>query len=142
MAYLRGFGAYLPERIVENAEIAAMTGVEPAWIVQASGIEQRRFAADGETVASMATNAARICLASCGATPDEIGLILVSSGSAEQRFPGPAAATGAGLGLHGVPALDLPIASAGSLFGMALAAQLAPAYGNVLVVASEIMSRA
>src|SRR5258707_11478007 len=142
MAYLRGFGRCLPGRIVDNVEIGALTGADPAWILQVSGIEQRRFADDGDTVASLGARAAQDCLSACGAVASEVGLILMSSGSAERRFPGPASAVGTALGIGGVPAIDLPLASAGSLFGMALAAQLAPAYGNVLVVASEIMSRA
>jgi 3-oxoacyl-[acyl-carrier-protein] synthase-3 len=66
---------------------------------------------------------------------------VVASSSAERRFPGPATAIAAALGLRGTPAIDLPMASAGSLFGVALAARLAPAYGNVLVIGTEIMSR-
>jgi 3-oxoacyl-[acyl-carrier-protein] synthase-3 len=141
MASLRGFGAYLPERIVDNTEIGGLVGLDPGWILQASGIEQRRFAADEETVASMGVRAASDCLAACGAKVSEVGLILVSSGSAERRFPGPASAVGVSLGIGGVPAIDLPLASAGSLFAMSLASQLANVYGNVLVVASEVMSR-
>ncbi len=67
--------------------------------------------------------------------------MLVSSGSGERRFPGPAASIAAALGLAGKPAIDLPIASAGTLFGLSLAAELVTHYGNVLVVGSEIMSR-
>jgi 3-oxoacyl-[acyl-carrier-protein] synthase-3 len=141
MAWLRGFGSYLPERIVGNGEVAALTGAEPEWIVQASGIAERRYAAAHETVASLGSAAAVDCLAKADIDPRQIGLILAASGSAEKRFPGPAAAIGSSLGIAGVPAIDLPLASAGSLFGLALAAQLAPAYGNVLLVASEIMSR-
>ena len=141
MSSLRAFGAYLPTRIVENAELAAETGVDPDWILRASGIQQRRFAAAGESVASLGINAAKDCLENAGAVARDIGLILVSTSSAERRFPGPAAAIGAGLGIPGVPAIDLPIASAGTLFGMAMAAHLAPAYRNVLVIGSEIMSR-
>lgn len=59
-----------------------------------------------------------------------------------RRFPGAASSIAAGLGLANKPAIDLPLASAGSLFGLALAADLAARYGNVLVVGSEIMSRA
>jgi len=70
-----------------------------------------------------------------------VGLVIVSSGSAEQRFPGPASTIAAAAGIAGKPAIDLPMASAASLFAIALAAQLAPRYGHVLVVASEIMSR-
>jgi len=141
MAYLRAFGKYLPARIVDNAELASTLEADATWMLRNTGIEQRRFAADGDTVASLGARAAEDCLAQAGVEAREVGLLLVSSGSAERRFPGPATAIGSALGMAGVPAIDLPIASAGSLFGMALAAHLAPAYGNVLVVASEIMSR-
>ena len=57
------------------------------------------------------------------------------------RFPGPAAEIAAKLGMGGMPAIDLPLASAGSLFGLSLAADLCPTYKNVLVIGTEIMSR-
>src|SRR5260370_27581912 len=136
MAFLRAFGCYLPSRVVENSELAVTLGAAPAWMLQATGIAERRFAAPEETVASMGTSAAKDCLEKAGVEAREVRLLLVASGSAERRFPGPASEVGAALGIAGVPAIDLPIASAGSLFGMALAGQLAPGYGNVLVVAS------
>lgn len=141
MAFLRGFGCYLPARVVDNAELAPMVGADPAWMLQVTGIEQRRFAADGETVSSLGTEAARDCLKNSGALSTDVGLLIAVSGSGEYRFPGPASSIARGLGLAGVPAIDLPIASAGSLFGLSLAATLARQYGNVLVVGSEIMSR-
>jgi 3-oxoacyl-[acyl-carrier-protein] synthase III len=141
MAYLRAFGAYLPTRVVDNPEMAAATGTDAEYILRASGIVERRYAAADESVASMGIRAAKDCLENAGLAAGDIGMLLVSSGSAERRFPGPASAVGAGLGINGVPAIDLPIASAGSLFGMALAAHLVPAYGNVLVIGSEAMSR-
>jgi len=141
-AWLRAFGRYLPERVVENAELAPQLGCEPEWIVRMSGIQQRRWAAPGESVADLGTRAARDCLARAGVEAREVGLILAASGTAERRFPGPAAAIGAGLEIPGTPAIDLPLASAGSLFALALAADLCRRYGNVLVVAAEIMSRA
>jgi 3-oxoacyl-[acyl-carrier-protein] synthase-3 len=141
MALLRAFGAYLPTRVVDNHEMAAATATDPEYILRASGIEQRRFAAPDESVASLGIRAAKNCLENAGVVARDVGLLLAASGSAEHRFPGPASAIGAGIGITGVPAIDLPIASAGSLFGMALAAHLAPAYGNVLVIGSEVMSR-
>ena len=72
----------------------------------------------------------------------QAGLILVASGSSDRRFPGPAAEVAHRLGLAGIPAIDLPLASAGSLFGVVFGAQLAPQYGPVLVIASEKMSAA
>jgi 3-oxoacyl-[acyl-carrier-protein] synthase-3 len=141
MAFLRGFGCYLPARVVDNAELAPLVGVDPAWLLRSTGIEQRRFAADGETVSSLGTEAARDCLKRCAAEAGDVGLVIAASGSGEFRFPGPATAIARGLGISGVPAIDLPMASAGSLFGLSLAADLAHRYGNVLVVGSEIMSR-
>jgi 3-oxoacyl-[acyl-carrier-protein] synthase III len=141
MPYLRALGSYLPARVVDNAELAPMVGVDPAWLLQATGIQQRHFAAPEETVATLGIAAAKDCLAAAGVSAADIGFVIVSSGSAEHRFPGPASTIAAASGIAGKPAIDLPMASAGSLFGIALAAQLAPKYGHVLVVASEIMSR-
>ncbi len=140
MAFLRAFGAYLPERVVPNAEFAARLGVEDEWIVQMSGIEQRRFAAETETVIDMGVRAAQACLERAGVAASTIGLVVVSSGTGERRFPGPASEIGLRLGIPGIPAIDVPLASAGSIFGLTLAHQLAPFYGEVLVIAAEKMS--
>jgi 3-oxoacyl-[acyl-carrier-protein] synthase-3 len=139
-AFLRAFGSYLPSRVVENAELAARLGCEATWIASVSGIEQRRYAAEGETLVDLAANAATDCLSRAEIAPAEIGMLLVSSGSSERRFPGPAAETAARLGMAGIPALDIPMASAGSLFGMAMAAQFAASHGSVLLIAAEKMS--
>lgn len=136
MASIVSFGRYLPELVLGNQELAARVGCEPDWILEMSGIEERRIAPPDETVAAMAARAAQDCLRG----RDEVGLVIVASGSADRRFPGPAAEVATSIGMPGVPAIDLPIASAGSLFGMAMAARLAPSFGNVLVVASEKMS--
>jgi 3-oxoacyl-[acyl-carrier-protein] synthase-3 len=140
VAAIRGFGAYLPARVVTNAELAARLNCEAGWILDVSGIEERRYAGDDESVASMGANADTLCLDRAGAKASDTGMILVSSSSSERRFPGPASAIAHRLGIDGVPAIDLPIASAGSLFGMALASPLAAIHGNILVIASEKMS--
>ena len=138
-SYIHCFGAHLPDRVVTNAELAAQLTCTPEWIESVSGIRQRRWAG-AETVADLATAAARNCLAKAGIEAAQLGLLIVSSGSAERRFPGPASTVAAALGLNTTPAVDLPIASAGSIFGLSLASQLAGSYGNVLVVAAEKMS--
>jgi 3-oxoacyl-[acyl-carrier-protein] synthase III len=140
VAAIRGFGAYLPSRIVTNAELAVRLECETGWILDVSGIEERRYAAPGESVASMGIVAAEQCLERAGIKAADLGMILVSSGSSERRFPGPASTIVHALGVDGVPAVDLPLASAGSLFGMALASSLAAIHGNILVIASEKMS--
>jgi 3-oxoacyl-[acyl-carrier-protein] synthase III len=140
MAFLRAFGSYLPSRVIPNTELAARLGCDADWILNASGILERRWAAESETVVDMAVAAAGNCLSRASFDSAEIGMVIVSSGTAQRRFPGPAAETAARLGLAGVPALDVPMASAGSLFGMALAARLADSSGPVLLVAAEKMS--
>src|SRR5580698_3982139 len=140
MAFIRAFGSYLPSRVACNAELAAQLGCDPDWILSVSGISERRYAAEDETVVDLGTHAASDCLTRSGVEPGQIGLLIVSSGSAERRFPGPAAETAARLGLGGIPAIDLPLASAGSVFGLALAAQLSPVHGPILVIAAEKMS--
>ncbi len=141
MAYLRAFGWHVPSRVVTNAEIAPLVGAEESWLLQMTGIAERRFAAPGETVAELGAMAARNCLERAGMAAREIGFILVASGSAERRFPGPASSIGSALGIAGVPAMDVPVASAGSVAAIAMASHLAGAYGNILVIGAEIMSR-
>ena len=119
MAFLRALGSYVPARVVDNAELAPMVGVEPAWLLHATGIEQRHFAAPEETVATLGIAAAKDCLSSAGIPATDIGMVIVSSGSAEHRFPGPASTIAAAAGIAGKPAIDLPMASAGSQIGRA-----------------------
>lgn len=141
MAFLRAFGTCLPERIVTNEELAPALGVEPEWIFAQSGIRQRRYASPTETVASLGTAAAHACLAAAGLAPQDLGLVLVASGSPDRFCPGPASTIAALLGLTSTPALDLPIASAGSLAALSLASRLTASLGNILVLGTEIMSR-
>jgi 3-oxoacyl-[acyl-carrier-protein] synthase-3 len=141
MAYLRAFGSYLPSRRVTNQELASDVDVDPDWILRASGIEERRYASGEDTVASLGLLAAQDCLQKAGARPDQIGILLVASGSSDRFCPGPASQIAARLGMQEKLALDIPVASCGSLIGLALGAQLAPQAGRVLVVGTEIMSR-
>src|SRR5438552_17898973 len=99
MTYIHAFGAYLPARVVTNAELAARLSCTPEWIESVSGVRERRWAEE-ETVADLGVAAARDCLTRAGIEASQIGLIIVSSGSAERRFPGPAAAVAAARGLN------------------------------------------
>jgi 3-oxoacyl-[acyl-carrier-protein] synthase III len=141
MAYLRAFGHHLPDTVVTNGALEARTGRDATTMEKTSGIHERRYAAEGTTVADLGLAAANACLANASLTAKDIGLILFSSGSSERAFPGPASVFAAKLGLTAAPAIDIPVASAGSLIALSFAADLAPRYGNILIVASEIMSR-
>jgi 3-oxoacyl-[acyl-carrier-protein] synthase III len=142
MAFLRAFGSHLPSRRIGNDELAPLVGVTPEWILEVSGISERRYAADDETVVSLGLAAARNCLGKAAIEPAALGMILVASGSAPRFTPGAASQIAAALGLAETPALDIPVASAGSLIGLALASQLASKLGPVLVIGAETMSRA
>lgn len=142
MAFLRAFGYYVPSRVVGNVELSERLDCEPEWIFNSSGIAERRYADESETVVDLAVHAATDCLTRAAQDISKIGLVIVSSGSSDRRFPGPAAETAARLGLAGAAAIDLPMASAGSLFGLALAAHLPKTCGQVLVIAAEKMSTA
>ncbi len=139
-AFLHGFGMHVPERVVTNAEMAARVGRTPEWIEGVSGIGERRWAAAETSVPDLAVAAAHDCLARTGVTATSLGLLIVASGSARPGFPGPAAEVAARLGLEGTPAIDVPMASAGGLFGMTMAADMTAHFGDVLVIGAEKMS--
>lgn len=140
MAFIEAFGAYLPSRVVGNEELAARLGCEADWILKASGIAERRYAADEESVSDLAIRAAEDCLARVGRAASDVRLLVVATGSEPRRVPGPASAVAHRLGLGDTPALDVPVPSAGALVGTVLGDRLADVYGVVLVVAAEKMS--
>jgi 3-oxoacyl-[acyl-carrier-protein] synthase-3 len=131
-AYLHGFGAHLPERVVTNAELAERLSCTAEWIEKVSGIQERRWAAPEATVADMGVAAAEDCLRKAGVAANTLGMLIVASGSAAPGFPGPAAEVAVRLGMDSAPALDVPMASAGSLFGLALAMRLAEKMSAVI----------
>jgi 3-oxoacyl-[acyl-carrier-protein] synthase-3 len=139
VAYIREFGSFLPARVVDNREMGAMVGCDAEWIWNVAGILTRRFA-NSESLVDLAVHAAEDCLTRAAAQPQDIGLVLFSTGTSPRRFPGPAAELASRLGLDQTPALDIPMASAGSVFALALAGELAGRFGNTLIVAAERMS--
>ncbi len=140
MAFLREFGSWLPSRIVSNSEVGEKVGVDHEWIRNVSGIEERRYAEPGESVAAMAARAGEDCLARAGIAPSEVGMVMVASGTGERQFPGPAATVAHLLGCSGAVGLDVPMASAGSIFGLSLAARLVSQFREILVIGAEKMS--
>jgi 3-oxoacyl-[acyl-carrier-protein] synthase-3 len=141
MAFIKEFGSWLPSRVVSSAEAGAWVGSDETWVMNVSGIAERRFATDEEKVSDLAARAGTDCLERAGVKPGELGMVMVASGSGERNFPGPACETAKKMGAEGVPAMDLTMASAGSLFGLSLAARLTEQLGPILVIGAEKMSR-
>jgi 3-oxoacyl-[acyl-carrier-protein] synthase-3 len=141
VAHLAGLGRALPERVVTSAELAASLGVTEEWILGACGIRERRWLAESESLAALAERASRSALAEASLAPDRLGAIVVGTGSGPRSFPGVSADLQRYLGAGGIPAFDVPLASVGGLFALALGADLCARYGPVLVAAAEEMSR-
>src|SRR4051794_37506299 len=82
-----GWGGYLPERIVTNADLARRLDTSDEWIVQRTGIRERRVAADGETCSDLAVRAAERALAHAGMKAAEIDLLIVATATPDNTFP-------------------------------------------------------
>ena len=85
-AILVGTGAYLPEQIVTNAQMAERVDTSDEWIVERTGIRQRHFSAPHETAAYMGAAAARCALEQAGMAPEDVGAIIVATSTPDQAF--------------------------------------------------------
>ncbi|MCC6240574.1 MAG: ketoacyl-ACP synthase III [Phycisphaerales bacterium] len=142
-AILTGTGSYLPSKRLTNDDLAKMVETNDEWIVQRTGIRQRRIAGPDESTATMATQAARNAIEAAGIKPEQIGLILVATCTAEMVFPSTACFVGAELGIPGVPGFDLSAACSGFIYGLSVGASFVQSgqYEHVLVIGAETLSR-
>lgn len=141
-ASIIGLGAYRPDRVVSNAEIIERIDSTDEWIRSRSGIENRRFAADGESVADMGADAAAKALADAGLTPSDVDVLVVATATGLNQTPSVAAEIDLRLGTGGAAAFDIGAACAGFCHGLALAADMVRAgtARHVLVVGVEKLS--
>ena len=137
-----GTGSALPRRVVTNAELAARWNIPAAEIKRKTGVQQRYWIGDDETCATLATAAARAALASAGMTAAEIGLIVVSTTSADHPFPSTACLVQHALGAPRAAAFDIGGSCAGFLYALSVADPFIKngTVSAVLVIASEVKS--
>jgi 3-oxoacyl-[acyl-carrier-protein] synthase III len=142
-AIITGTGSSLPEKRLTNDELARMVDTNDEWIVQRTGIRERRIAGPGESTATLGTAAARKAIEAAGLEPKEIDLIVCATITPEMVFPSTACFIGADLGIPGVPAFDMSAACSGFIYALATGANFVRAgqYRNVLVVGAETISR-
>ena len=142
-AVVTGVGHYLPERIVPNSEFESKLDTSDEWIRTRSGIEQRHFAAEGETTSDMAAHAARSALADAGVGTDEVDAIIVATSTADLTFPSAATMVQAALGMTKGFAFDVQAVCAGFVYALANAnALIVSGQANrVLVIGAETFSR-
>jgi 3-oxoacyl-[acyl-carrier-protein] synthase III len=139
-----GTGSYAPEKVLTNADLEKIVDTTDAWITERTGIRQRRVAAPGEATSDMAVQAARRALEMAGVRPEELGLIVVGTVTADMPMPSCAALVQAKLGARNAFAFDVSAACSGSLYALAVADQFIRT-GQVkraLVIGAELLSRA
>jgi 3-oxoacyl-[acyl-carrier-protein] synthase-3 len=143
-AEIAGLGVAVPEAVVANAPIAERFGIDESWIVQRTGIDERRFAQPGEHLFQFAAAAGERALDAAGATAAAVDLLLVATTSNDELMPGASPRVAAELGAPaGIAAIDLNSACAGFIAGLALACgQIESGMAaNVLLVGADLMSR-
>lgn len=136
-----GWGTALPERRVTNHDLARHLDTSHAWIVERSGIHERRWAGPGESTRPLATSAARAALAQAGMTPAQVDAVIVATATPETPLPSTAAQVAADLGI-GAGAFDLNAACAGFVYGLVVGTGLvgAGAARTVLLVGADTMT--
>ncbi|MFJ3043755.1 beta-ketoacyl-ACP synthase III [Streptomyces tendae] len=137
-----GVGAYRPVRVVGNDEICTRIESSDEWIRRRSGIVTRRFAGPGETVISMAAEAARKAMAQSGTDPAEVDAVLLATMSFLEQAPAAAPRVAHLLGARTAGALDVSAACSGFCYALGLADSLVRSGDarHVVVVGSERMS--
>ena len=142
-AIIAGTGSHLPEKRLTNEDLSKLVETNDEWIIQRTGIKERRIVATGESTATLASHAATRALKSAQLEPKDLDLIICGTISPEMLTPSTACFVGASLGLDKTPAFDLSAACSGFLYAMDTAAAFLKAgrYKNVLVIGAETLSR-
>ncbi len=143
-AIITGTGSALPEKRLTNADLEKMVETNNDWIVQRTGMRERRMAGPGDTTASLATSAARMALEAAHNSPGEIDLIIIATLTPNMMTPSTACLVQERLGIKKhIGAFDLNAACSGFVYSLATAAQFIKtgAYKNILVVGAETLTR-
>ena len=138
-----GIGSYLPSRVVTNEELARKVDTSDEWIVQRTGIRERRIAAPGELTSDLARKAATAALNDAGVDAQAIDLIIVATSTPDQTFPASAVTVQAGLGIHHGAAFDMQAVCSGFVYALATADSLLKSgnFKRALVIGAETFSR-
>jgi 3-oxoacyl-[acyl-carrier-protein] synthase-3 len=140
---LIGTGSALPPRRVTNTELAARVDTTHEWIVERTGIEARHIAGEGETTATLATEAARNALDAAGIDASQIGLIVLATATPDQTFPSSATKVQAALGIDDCIAFDVAAVCTGFLYALSVADNMLKGgmADHALVIGAETFSR-
>ena len=138
-----GCGHCLPERRLTNAELSQTVATTDDWIVERTGIRERRIAGDGETTSVLATRAARAALDDAGLTADAIDLVIVATATPDFTFPATATQVQAALGITRGAAFDLQAVCSGFVYALTTADKflISGSHKCALVIGAETFSR-
>lgn len=136
-----GWGTALPDGRLTNADLEARVETNDTWIVERTGIRERRIAAPGETASTLGAQAAADAIKRAGLAPADIDLLVVATATPDQLLPHTGAFLSEALGLH-CGSFDLSAACAGFIYEMVVgAAMMNAGYEHVLLVGAETLSR-
>ncbi|MBA37113.1 MAG: 3-oxoacyl-ACP synthase [Sphingobium sp.] len=140
---LLGTGSALPKRVVTNAELTETVDTSDEWIVERTGIRMRHIAGEGETTATLATDAAKAALEAAGLAVQDIDLIILATATPDQTFPASATKVQAALGIDDCVAFDVAAVCSGFLYAVTVADSMirSGAAQHALVIGSETFSR-
>jgi 3-oxoacyl-[acyl-carrier-protein] synthase-3 len=144
-AKIAGTSSYLPDKTLTNKDLEQIVDTDDAWITKRTGIKERRIAADEETASDLAYQAAKGALADADMKAEELDLILVATSTPDHiGFPSTGCLLQDKLGAGNIPAFDLAAACTGFIYGVSVATQYIETgtYDNILVVGSEVLSKA
>jgi len=138
-----GTGSALPSRIMTNAELATIVDTSDEWIVERTGIRERRIASEGETTSSLAVDASRAALEAAGIDAADLDLIILATATPDQTFPATATTIQAALGNTDCIAFDVAAVCSGFLYALTVADNMlrGGSAKTALVIGAETMSR-
>jgi 3-oxoacyl-[acyl-carrier-protein] synthase-3 len=139
---LLGIGMTVPKRVVSNDELASMMETSNEWIVERTGILERRWVSEGETGASMAAAAATEALQRANLAARDIDLIIYATLSPDYNFPGTGVFVQRALGLRDIPCLDIRQQCTGFIYGLSVADAYIRSgmFKHILLIGSEVHS--
>ena len=140
---VKGTGAYLPERVLGNDELARMVETSNEWIFERTGIQRRHIAADDEKTSDLAIAAARAAFSDASMHADDIDLVIVATATPDNTFPATATAVQAALGIERGFAFDIQAVCSGFVYAVATADNFIKAgqVKSALVIGAETFSR-
>lgn len=139
---IAGIGKNVPKNVITNFDLEKMMDTSNEWIVERTGIHERRFVTQPCGCAELALPACEQAIADAGIEKTDIELIIVATTTPEHQFPGTSSFLQAQLDLKGVPTLDIRVQCSGFIYGLSIADQFIKTgqYQNILLVGVEVQS--